>query len=195
VSGDPAASLGAPTFKDTFESGDNFYLYDEAQSSYQVDDGQMVLTAKKANSYETWSLSWGELKNFYLEITGTFGDDCGGKDRYGMIFRAPDTTQGYLVSISCDGSTRLSMWDSDAEEYTTIRKWKTSEYINSGPGGVNRLGIRAKGSKFTGYVNGHQVFEKSDSKFPKGRFGVLVAASETPGFTAYLSQVVYWKLP
>ena len=195
VAGDPAASLGSPTFKDTFEDGDNFYLYDETQSSYQVDDGQMILIAKKANSYETWTLSWGDLKNFYLETTGKFGDECGGKDRYGMIFRAPDTSQGYIISISCDGSTRLRLWDSDAEEYTVIKKWTSSEHINSGPGAVNRLGIKAKGSTFTCYINGHQIFEKSDSKFSKGRIGIMVAATDTPGFTSYLSQVVYWKLP
>jgi hypothetical protein len=195
VPGDPVNSLGAPTFTDNFNDGDNFYLYDETQSSFQVDDGSMVLVAKKANSYETWTLSWGDLKNFYLEITGEFGEECAGKDRFGMIFRAPDTTQGYLVSISCDGSTRFSKYDSDKEEYTVIKKWKTSDYIDSGPGGVNRLGIKAKGSTFTGYINGHQVFEKSDSKFTKGRFGLMVAASDTAGFTAYLSQAVYWKLP
>ena len=195
VPGDPATSLGVPTFKDTFDNGDNFYLYDEAQSSYQVDDGQMILIAKKANSYETWALSWGDLKNFYLEITGKFGDECAGKDRYGMIFRAPDTSQGYIISISCDGSIRLRLWDSDTEEYTDIKKWTSSEFINSGPGAVNRLGIKAKGTTLTGYVNGHLIFEKTDSKFNKGRFGIMVAATDTAGFTSYLSQVVYWKLP
>ncbi|NOQ39150.1 MAG: hypothetical protein GQ562_02450 [Anaerolineales bacterium] len=195
VPGDPVLSLGSPTFKDTFSDGSNFYLYDEPQASYAVDDGKMVLTAKKANEYETWSLSWGDLTNFYLEITGTFGEECGGKDRYGMIFRAPDTSQGYLISISCDGSYRLSAWDSDDEEYTELKKWTGSGHINAGPGGTNRLGIKVKGTKLTGYINGHQVFEKTDSAFSKGRFGVLVAATDTPGFTAYLSQAVYWKLP
>ncbi len=195
VPGDPVLSLGSPTFKDNFANGSNFYLYDEPQSSYAVDEGQMILVAKKANGYETWSLSWGDLTNFYLEITGTFGEECGGKDRYGMIFRAPDTSQGYLVSISCDGSYRLSSWDSEDEEYTVLKKWTSSEHINAGPGGTNRLGIKVKGSTLTGYINGHQVFEKTDNSFNKGRFGVLVAATDTPGFTAYLSQAVYWKLP
>ena len=195
VPGDPVLSLGAPTLKDTFADGSIFYLYDGSQSSFAVVEGQMVLTAKKANGYETWSLSWGDLTNFYLEITGTFGEECGGKDRYGMIFRAPDTSQGYLISVSCDGSFRLSTWDSEDEEYTVIKAWTGSGHINAGPGGTNRLGIKVKGSILTGYINGHQVFEKTDSAFSKGRFGVLVAATDTPGFTAYLSQAVYWKLP
>jgi len=195
VAGDPVTSLGVPSFLDNFENGDNFYLYDDSQASYQVDDNRMILIAKKANNYETWSLAWGELKNFYLEITGIFGENCSGKDRYGMIFRAPDTTEGYLISISCDGSYRLSSWESDVEEYTTIKKWTTSPIINNGPGGVNRLGIKANNSTLTGFVNGQQVFELTDSTFTKGRFGLLVAAANTPGFTAYLTQAAYWKLP
>lgn len=195
VSGDPVLSLGVPTFDDNFDGGNNFYLYEDSQASYQVVDDRMVLIAKKANSYETWSLSWGDLKNFYLEVTGTFGSECSGRDRYGLIFRAPDTSQGYLISITCDGSFRLSMWQSDIEEYTTLKKWTSSAYINTGPGGTNRLGIRAKDSKLTGYINGVQVFELNDDTFGKGRFGVMVAASDTAGFTAYLDRVVYWKLP
>ena len=192
---DPILSLGAPSVKDTFDSGSIIYQYDESQSSFQVDDNKLVLVAKKANGYETWSLSWEELTNFYLEITGSFGDDCSGKDRYGMIFRAPDTSEGYLISISCDGSFRLSKWESETEEYTTINNWTSSDHLNDGPGGVNRLGVLVKGTKITGFINGRQVFELNDGTFTKGRFGVLVAASDTAGFTAYLTQVVYWKLP
>ncbi len=195
AAGDPVLSLGAPTFEDDFDGGVNFYLYEDSQASYQIEDGRMVLVAKKANSYETWSLAWGDLTNFYLEVTGTFGEECSGKDRYGLIFRAPDTSQGYLISITCGGSFRLSTWESDVEEYTSIKKWTSSLYINTGPGGTNRLGIRAKNSQLTGYINGNQVFELNDSTFSKGRFGVMVAASDTPGFTAYLDRVVYWKLP
>ncbi|MGB2965514.1 MAG: hypothetical protein WBB69_16185 [Anaerolineales bacterium] len=194
VPGDPVTSLGPPSFKDTFENDSNFYTYDEASSSFEVDEDQFILIAKKANSYETWSVSWRDLTNFYLEITGTFGEQCGGKDRYGLIFRAPDSEQGYLLSITCDGSFRLSAYEKKDKEYTTIQKWTASEYINTGPGATNRLGIKAKGSKLTGFINGHQVFEKSSSMFSKGRFGVLVAAAETPGFTAYLTQAVYWIL-
>ena len=192
---DPVLSLGVPSVKDTFDSGSIIYQYDEPYSSFQVEDDQFVLVAKKANSYETWSLSWEKLTNFYLEITGIFGDDCSGKDRYGMIFRAPDTLEGYLVSISCDGSFRLSKWENEEEEYTTLNNWTSSEHLSDGPGGVNRLGVLVKGSKITGFINGHQVFELNDGTFVSGRFGVLVAASDTAGFTAYLDQVVYWKLP
>ena len=196
VPGDPILSLGMPTFDDKFTGGVNFYQYDDSQASYQIEEGRMVLIAKKANSYETWSLSWGDMDDFYLEATGTFGDDCSGKDRYGMIFRAPDTSQGYIISISCDGSYRLSKYESEDEKYTILKGWSSTSHSNAGPDSTNRLGIRVQGTLLAGYINGNKVFELNDDTFSEeGRMGVVVAASNTPGFTAYLTRVVYWDLP
>jgi len=191
---DPISYLGDPWFRDNFSTGSNFFLYDEPQSSFRVDNNQMILVAKKANNFETWSLASPNLYNFYLEITGTFGEECSGKDRYGLIFRAPKTTEGYLLSISCDGSFRLSTWENEEEKYTSLKPWTASEYINTGPGGENRLGIKTNGISLTGFINGYQVFEVDDSTFGSGRFGILVAATNTPGFTAYLSEIAYWAL-
>lgn len=192
---DPVLSLGVPSAKDTFDNGSIIYQYTDSEFSFQVEDDQFVMVAKKTNSYETWSLSWEDLTNFYLEITGTFGQDCAGKDRYGMIFRAPDTSEGYLITISCDGQYRLSTYESEDDEYTVIKNWASSPSINQGAGGENRLGVKVKGDKITGYINGQKVFELNDSTFSHGRFGVLIKAANTAGFTAYLDQVVYWKLP
>ncbi|HDD54988.1 MAG TPA: hypothetical protein ENG59_01930 [Chloroflexi bacterium] len=195
VPGDPVLTLGSPTFDDRFNGTTNFYEWDGTSASYQIEQDRMVLIAKKANSYESWSLSWKDIEDFYLEATGTFGDDCSGKDRFGMIFRAPDTTQGYIITISCDGSYRLSKYESEDEKYTVLKGWASSPQSNAGPGSTNRLGIRAQGELLAGYVNGSKVFEITDSTFTAGRMGVVVAASNTPGFTAYLTRVAYWDLP
>lgn len=192
---DPVLSLGVPSVRDNFDGVPIIYEYSNSEFSFQVVDDRFEMIGKKTNSYETWSLSWEDLTNFYLEITGSFGQDCAGKDRYGMIFRAPDTSEGYLISISCDGSYRLSSYESDDDKYTVIKSWTSSPSINSGPGAENRLGVMVKGDKITGYINGLQVFELNDSTFSHGRMGVLIKATDTAGFTVYLDQVVYWKLP
>jgi len=191
---DPVLSLGVPSVKDTFDAGSIINQFSDSEFKFQVEDGQFVMVSKKTNSIETWSLSWEDLTNFYLEITGTFGQNCSGKDRYGMIFRAPDTSEGYLITISCDGQYRLSTYESGEDEYTVIKNWTASSSIDQGPGGENRLGVKVKGEKITGYINGHKVFELKDSTFSHGLFGVLIKAANTAGFTAYLDQVVYWKL-
>jgi hypothetical protein len=196
VPGDPATTLGSPTFDDRFNGTTNFYQWDNTSASYEIEQDQMVLIAKKANSYETWSLSWKEIEDFYLEATGKFGPDCSGKDRFGMIFRAPDTSQGYIISLSCDGSYRLSKYESDEDKYTVLRTWTSTSISNPGPDATNRLGVHVQGTLIAGYVNGTKVFEVTNDTFTgKGRMGVMVAASETPGFTTYLTRVAYWDLP
>jgi hypothetical protein len=196
VPGDPATTLGSPTFDDRFNGTTNFYQWDNSSASYQIEQDQMVLIAKKANSYETWSLSWKEIEDFYLEATGKFGPDCTGKDRFGMIFRAPDTSQGYIIGLSCDGSYRLSKYESDEDEYTVLKSWTSTSISNPGPDATNRLGVRVQGTLIAGYVNGNKVFEINNDTFGgEGRMGVMVAASNTPGFTTYLTRVAYWELP
>jgi hypothetical protein len=196
VPGDPVTTLGSPTFDDRFDGTTNFYQWENTSASYQIEQDQMVLIAKKANSYETWSLSWKEIEDFYLEATGKFGPDCSGKDRFGMIFRAPDTSQGYLISLSCDGSYRLSKYESEEDEYTVLRAWTSTSISNPGPGATNRLGVRVQGTLIAGYVNGTKVFEVNNDTFGgEGRMGVLIAASNTPGFTTYLTRVAYWEIP
>ena len=194
VPGDPAEELGPPTWKDDFTTTANWNGFNDQQSRFEIKEGAFHLTAKKANNYESWTISWPEIKNFYLEYTGEFGEECAGKDRYGMIFRTPDYSSGYLFGITCDGSYRLSAYD--GEEYTVLRTWTKSGHIKTGPEAVNRFGARVKNNKITLYINGREIFSQSVDLFPaKGKFGVFVAASETPGFTARLTRTAYWSLP
>ena len=151
------------------------------------------MTSKKANSYENWSMAWPVLTDFYLEITGTTGDSCSGKDRYGMIFRAPDPEQGYLVGISCDGNYRVRTWD--GENFEELVGWQPSEHILTGKDQTNRLGVMADGSKLSVYINGHLVEEIQDDTYSKGSFGTFIAADNTPGFTVSVSEAAYWDIP
>lgn len=194
VPGDPAEVLGVPSWKDNFQSKDNWNGFEDSQSKFVLKEGAFYLTAKKANSYEAWTISWPVIKNYYLEYTGEFGEECTGKDRFGMIFRAPNFNEGYLFGISCDGSYRLSAWD--GEEYTVLKSWTRSPHLNQGSEAQNRFGIKAKDQKLTGYLNGHEAFSITvDMYNKKGKFGVFAAASKTPGFTAQVTRVRYWELP
>lgn len=191
--GDPVLSLGNPTWEDNFTSGANWNTYEESASVLEYKDGKLVYTANKSNNSEYWGLSWPSVENFYLEYTGTFGEECSGKDRFGLLFRAPKPSKGFLFGISCDGAFRLYAWD--GEEYQVFKDWKKSEHINTGPGATNRVGIRAKGTKLTGYVNGYELVVKNSDLFSEGKFGVFIAAAETPGFQVEITHAAYWKLP
>jgi hypothetical protein len=192
VIGDPKLTLGTPTWRATFDKS-TWYLFSDPQSSFEIEDGKLVITAKQANNFETWSLSWPDLENFYIEVTVTTGSQCSSKDRYGMIVRAPDTSHGYLFGISCDGAFRVRAWDGKA--FTTLHEWETSDRIEKGPDQTNRLGVLANGEELSLYINGVLAAEIDDDTYPAGTFGLFIAANQTAGFTVEVSQVMYWNLP
>jgi len=190
---DPRITLGNPSWKAALIDDTNWYTFETEQSSVQVVDSKLVLTANKANNYESWSMSWPKVSDFYLEMTATTGDTCQEKDRYGLIVRAPDPNQGYLFGFSCDGAFRIRKWD--GEKYTELAGWEYSDSILTGPRQSNRLGVMAEGAKLSIYANGHLLEKIQDDTYEKGVFGTYIAASKTPGFTVFISEVAYWELP
>lgn len=189
---DPRNQLGSPTWEAVFKDDSSWYTFEDDQSSIQVVDGELVMESFKANEYETWSLTWMKVSDFYMEMTVTSGDACQGKDRYGMMVRAPDSSHGYQFSISCDANFRVRNYD--GKEFVDILPWQYDAHIFSGPNQTNRIGFLARGSDLSVYVNGHLLAEFEDDSYARGTFGVLIAASKTAGFTATVREVVCWSL-
>jgi hypothetical protein len=192
---DPRNELGNATWRAAFgkDTEQTWFQFDDEQAKVEMKPDQLVLTSLKANSRDVWSMSYPVLTNFYLEITGTSGDVCSGKDRYGPIVRAPDNNQGYLYQISCDGMFQLRSWD--GAEFTDLIKWTPSENIFQGPDQTHRLGFMAEGNMLSVYVNGFLLGEVEDDTFDTGTFGISIAAADTPGFTMTMTEAVYWELP
>jgi hypothetical protein len=190
---DPRLELGAPDWQASFADDSDWFTFDEPAASFQVEDDRLVMVAKSTQAYENWSLSWPKLTDFYLEYTITTGEQCAGEDRYGIIARAPDPNAGYLVGLSCNGAWRLRAWD--GEDFHELADWTPSGYINTGPEATNRLGLMANGNDLSVYINGHLVGEEEDGRFEEGKFGAFIAAEQTPDFTVYLSEAMYWALP
>lgn len=192
---DPRVELGGADWVASFgeDTSQTWGLFDTDQTKVEMKPDELVLTAKKANSFDVWSMSYPVLEDFYLEITGTSGDMCSGKDRYGPIVRAPDNNQGYLYQISCDGMFTLRKWD--GVEYTDLISWTPSQYIVPGPNQANRVGIMAEGANLSIYANGFLLGEAVDETYDRGTFGISIAAADTPGFTVTVTEVLYWELP
>ena len=191
---DPRRELGSSAWGAVFDDGtETWYQFDNDQAKSEVRDGKLVLTAKKANSFDAWTMSYPKLDDFYLEVVFTTGVQCAGKDRYGILFRAPDNTQGYLYNVACDGSYQLRVWD--GEQFTDLIKWTIDPRIAKGPEVTQRLGVWAEADRLVLYVNGFQVGEARDSTFSQGTFGVNIAAAETVDFTVDVIEAKVWDLP
>ena len=191
---DPRDQLGSSVWGAVFEDGtETWYQFDNDQSMSEVRNNKLVMTAKKANSFDAWTMSYPQMDDFYLEVVFDTGETCQGKDRYGILFRAPDNTQGYLYNVACDGSYQLRTWD--GEQFTDLINWTIDPRIAKGPEVTQRLGVWAEADRLVLYVNGFQVGEARDSTYSQGTFGGNVAAAETVDFTVDVIEAKVWDSP
>ena len=192
---DPKARLGEPTWQDTFQDGNGWFLFSDGHVEMKVSDGKLWMTAFNADRYDGWMLHQPilDVANFFLEVTATTSD-CSGLDRYGLLARSTaDARKTYLFGISCDGHYSLRYWDGSSS--TMIVVWTASEAILKGADQTNRMGFLAEGSKLSLYANGTLLTSIEDETLASGDFGLFVGSYETPSFTVQVSKVLYWELP
>lgn len=191
--GSDALNLGSPDWKDPMDNSNSWYTLSTDNTEWEFDNGQLRMRSKSTDKPEEWGLSSKpEMKNYFLQATFKTGKDCAGLDRYGVLVRAPDPSMGYVFEFSCDGRYRLYKWD--GEKYDAIQEWKSSAFITGGSDQTNVLGIWLKDKTIRLYANGKLLAEFEDDKFDEGRFGLVIGADQTEGFTVYVDEVAYWTL-
>lgn len=187
------ASLGEPTWTDTMDSQGRWYLVSTANTEFDMEGGYLVMEALSSGSFDEWGVAAGSnVTDFYLELTVKTGEQCAGLDRYGVIFRVPDPTKGYIFELSCSGRFRLYQWD--GENYTGLQNWKVDPAILAGPDKENRPGVMVVGDQVKLYVNDQFLGEYILEDYPEGRFGLVVGSSETANFKAKVDTAKFWKL-
>jgi hypothetical protein len=189
---DPRASLGNPTRTDKFDNNQYWFPFTDSHTKIVIENGVLSMTGISADGWHGWTLTTPKVTNFYLEVSAKTGT-CDGHDSYGPMLRSPDATHGYLFAVSCNGQYRFVKVSGN--DFTDLIKWTANSVIKSGSDQTNRLGVMAKGDKFTLYVNGVQVGEVSDSDNASGVFGLFVSSFNTPNFTVQVSEVDYWNQP
>jgi hypothetical protein len=166
-------------------------LYEDEHVRFRVGDQELIMAAFQADGRDSWMLTFPEPANYYLEVTAA-PQDCGGLDRYGVIFRT-DATEGYLFGFSCDGQYSLRRWNGD--KFKALVDWTPSPDVQSGANQTNRMGLMVEGDQYTLFANGKKLAETSDDSYPEGGLGLFIAADETADFKVQISEVAYWELP
>ncbi len=193
VEGVSDLNLGAPTWTDNMDTADNWFLLSTANTKFTEGDGKLVMTASSPSGGDEWGLSnKPSLTDYYLQATFITGSACSGLDRYGLLARAPDPSQGYVLEFSCDGHYRLYIWD--GKNYSAIQEWKSVASIHTGPNQTNIMGFWMKGTTLRIYANGYKLAEFTDSKFNHGQFGLVIGSANTNNFTTSVDQISYWDL-
>lgn len=190
--GDPASSLGNPTWTDKLDTAKNFYLYDNENNEIKVSDGGLVLINLTGIGWHGWTLTYAQsASDFYLQ--GLFKTEgCGGSDLYGLVFRANKENAGYFFGVTCDGQYNLFARDFDNNVVTEIREPAYNTAILTGSGQINRLGVLTSGDKISLYANGTLLEEINDGTYNQGYFGPFIAGM-TENFSIRLDEISIWK--
>jgi len=194
VPDDPAVVLGQPYYVDNFDNSKSWTLFDTDCFKSEITDGKYVMSDKGSLGFACWEMSALKAKNFYLQALVTMPETCNPKDHFGMIFRAPDLEQGYLVGLNCDGRFFLDKWD--GEKTTALIAPGGNPAILVGAGQVNRLGVKASEDTYTLYANGVLLgTAKDDQYLGDGLIGFFVAAGAKEPFTVKFDDLSVWRLP
>ncbi|RCK75046.1 MAG: hypothetical protein ANABAC_1763 [Anaerolineae bacterium] len=185
-------NLGSPTWRDTFKNAANWYLLETNTTEFKVKDGALIMEATPGGREEWGLATHAAIQDFYMQVEFRTGEQCSGKDRYGLLFRAPNPNAGYVYGFSCEGRFRIYKWD--GSNYTPLQEWTASQAILSGANQTNRLGVWANGSTLKLYANNILLAEVRDSAYLKGRFGLFIAAAESDPFKVFVQEIAYWLL-
>jgi hypothetical protein len=195
--GDLLANLGNPILKDTLDRGNGFGIsaggYSDEAAEITVANGAMNMSSRSTTGWRTWRVRPPETADAYLEgIYQT--NNCSGSDQYGLVLRAPNYESGHGVyfGLTCDGRYSLLRWDNSG--LSTIVSAASSQFIESGPGKTNRLGILAKGSNFKLFANGQMLQEVSDAALEKGFFGAYIIGNSGI-LNVSLHEITCWPAP
>jgi hypothetical protein len=193
VEGLAGLNLGNPTWRDTLDNANDWYLLDTANTKWSEGDGVLVMKSIKPGGGEEWGLSnQPSMSDYYLQATFITGDACSGLDRYGLLGRSPDPNQGYVFEFTCDGHFRLYTWD--GEHYKALQEWKATASIKTGPKETNVMGLWMQGDTIKLYANSFKIGEFTDTMFDKGQFGLVIGSANTENFTVSVDEVAYWEL-
>jgi hypothetical protein len=185
-----------PDWRESFDGGKSFYLFENDNTKARLDGGALVLTGITANGWLGWSLTYSQKpQNFRLEATFQT-ETCSGTDLYGLVFRAPDANSGYFYGVSCDGRINLHARNFTDGTDIEIVALTGANQVTAGSNQTNQLGVNVSGSKIQLFANGLMVQEVNDETFKDaGFFGAFIAANETTGFTVRMDEISLWKLP
>lgn len=187
--------LGTPTWSDNFDKEkDLVYLGSDVNSSYTIKNGYLNIKIKEPIGDLWRMMSRPPIEDFYIEVVYKTGDNCSGKDSYGMITHSPDTEDdvdtGYIFVFSCDANYRFYRMDQGS--FVGIQNWTRSVNLNGGPNQNNTIGVLSRDSLFTIYINGVKVADFTDSTYQLGIFGFVARAEDEMDFEVNIDRVSTW---
>jgi hypothetical protein len=220
---DPAAGMGEPNTHEDFDGTSGIFATESgAAANSWYADGQYQITFT-TRGWWTWYYGTPLTADFYSDIVIINGDECVERDSAGMMIRMrQDLDMGMMFGITCGGKYYIGITGGPgfggpvctftggalsnppvAGEFdcSGIAIGRESEYIDAGPGAVNRLGVWAQGRQYKVYINGHHVDTFTENwfygtvwGFDEGYHALFLGAGQKDNAAVSFDDFSLWKI-
>jgi len=147
-------------------SGEDYSVYYE--------QGRLVVDVDVADTL-VWSVLDQEYADVHVQVeTIRLGGPY--DNAFGIMLRAQDADNFYLMEISSDGFYRIGLYEND--EWISLVDWTKTDLINLG--GVNLMAAEAHANRFTLFINGVQADQVYDDTFSSGLLGLVAQSMSEP---------------
>ncbi len=184
--------LSDPIFLDFFVDGGFWDLSETASSSVVVEDGQFKYIQKDPNTFSL-RLKAKTAQDFFVQVKADVEATCGFEDKIGIAFRVQNSSNYYAFVIDCTRKFRVMKVENGNVNWLT--DWTFSRHIRYPVNRQHALGVEAKGSNFTFYIDGIEVYSMQDDAFASGQFGLWVGSRVTRNLTVRYSEMEAYLLP
>lgn len=146
-------------------------LEGDERGQVTLQNEQLIVEVNEANTVQFATLGEHSFTNFALEVDATLL--AGGTDStFGVLFRMTDPDQFYRFDITGSGLFTVERYETGGGWTRLSEEWVESEYIATGVGATNRLGVLAVGGTFSFYANGNLLLQLADGRYSGGNIGL-----------------------
>ncbi|MEO8396874.1 MAG: protein kinase, partial [Chloroflexota bacterium] len=173
-------------FDSTFDAGDANNLYWPTLSTTFLTssfvDGRYQLRNTQPQTAETGIFqTTTSYTNFAIKMVARLEPNSKDASGYGIVFRYQDEDNYNVFAV--DGEGRYSIWVRVEGQWQELRglddeNWTPDDAIHK-IGEDNELIITVVVGRFTGFVNGKQVFQLSDGTLKGAKIGIYLATANT----------------
>jgi hypothetical protein len=214
---DPAANWGSPDAQDDFEGSSGLFA-ERSGSTYSSWYGEGLFNITfTSRGWWTWFFGDVSLPSaFYADVVVTNGDQCVDRDSAGMLVRGLQSADfGFLFGVTCKGGYYIgvssgpgasgpvcmflgSSFSSGADlDCSGLPMHNMSDYVQAGPGAVNRIGVWGNGTHYEMYVNGHRVGSLQDNitTWMSGYPALFLGAGQRDNSAVSFDDFSLWRNP
>jgi hypothetical protein len=179
--------VGAVTFREEFNSLEEWIVPNTPRGEINLDRGQMNIIVLEPQTYLTAIRESPDFDSFFAEIDVSTSL-CQGKDEYGVIFRAAGPGNFYRYALSCDGKVRLDKLVGGTA--VALQPWTPSASVPQAAPSQATLGILAEDDQLTLFIDRTRQFSITDPELVQGTMGVYARSVSDTAVTVSFTRFV-----